>query len=74
MTTVQLVAPPGALGRIVATIQTAGQAAQGVGLVAAGVLADQFGVVAILDTQAGLYLLCGILALAFFTRPNAVQP
>ena len=73
MTTVQLVAPPGALGRIVATIQTAGQAAQGVGLVAAGVLADQFGVVAILDTQAGLYLLCGILALAFFTRPNATS-
>jgi predicted MFS family arabinose efflux permease len=73
MTTVQLVAPPGSLGRIVATIQTAAQAAQGVGLLAAGILADRFGVVAILDTQAALYLLCGILALALFSAPKRTE-
>lgn len=75
MTEVQLVAPPGSLGRVFATMQTVGQAAQGVGLIAAALLADWLGVVVVLDTQATLYLLCGVLALIVFAKvgPRAAR-
>ncbi len=63
ITIVQTVSPPNAIGRVIATMQTAMQAAQGIGLLAAGLLADRFGVVAVLDGQATLYLVCGVLAL-----------
>jgi predicted MFS family arabinose efflux permease len=63
ITIVQTVSPPNAIGRVIATMQTAMQAAQGIGLLAAGLLADRLGVVAVLDGQATLYLVCGVLAL-----------
>ncbi|HEY0260068.1 MAG TPA: MFS transporter [Lacisediminihabitans sp.] len=63
MTTVQQVTPPAAIGRVVATTGTLAQAAQGVGLLAAGLLSDRLGVIPVLDAQASLYLVCGLLAL-----------
>ncbi|MHC5795541.1 MFS transporter [Lacisediminihabitans sp. FW035] len=70
ITLVQGITPSGSIGRVVATMGTLGLAAQGVGLVAAGVLADRVGVLPILDTQAALYLACGVLALVFLRVPR----
>ncbi|QNE47424.1 MFS transporter [Glaciihabitans sp. INWT7] len=69
ITLVQGVTPPGSIGRVVATMGTLGLAAQGLGLVASGVLADSIGVLPILDAQAALYLVCGLLALLFLRLP-----
>jgi len=72
ITLVQGITPPGSIGRVVATMSTLGLAAQGVGLVMAGILADRIGVLPILDAQAALYLACGVLALLFLRGPRAV--
>ena len=69
ITLVQGITPPGSIGRVVATMSTLALAAQGVGLVTAGILADGIGVLPILDAQAALYLACGVLALLFLRVP-----
>ncbi|MFM9918761.1 MFS transporter [Lacisediminihabitans sp. H27-G8] len=69
ITVVQGVTPPGSIGRVVATMGTLGLAAQGLGLVASGVLADSVGVIPVLDAQAALYLGCGLLAILFLRFP-----
>ena len=69
ITLVQGITPAGSIGRVVATMSTLALAAQGVGLVTAGILADRIGVLPILDTQAALYLACGILALLLLRFP-----
>ena len=69
ITLVQGITPAGSIGRVVATKSTLALAAQGVGLVTAGILADRIGVLPILDTQGALYLACGILALLFLRFP-----
>ena len=74
ITLVQGSTPPGSIGRIVATMSTLALAAQGVGLVTAGILADGIGVLPILDAQAALYLACGVLALLFLRVPARVVP
>ena len=75
ITIVQKVTPPDALGRVFASVTTFAGAAQGAGLLVAGVLAERLDVVAILNGQAGVYLLCGVLALALLgerrVRPAA---
>jgi hypothetical protein len=63
MTMLQTVTPQLAMGRVVATVGTSAQAAQGVGLLLGGLVADRLGVVVVLDGQAALYLICGVLAL-----------
>lgn len=63
MTTVQSLTPPTHLGRVFATFEAAAGALAAIGVLAAGALADRFGVVAILDVQALLYVACGVLAL-----------
>jgi MFS family permease len=68
ITIVQRVTPPDALGRVFASVTTLGGAAQGAGLLVAGLLAERFDVVAILNGQAGVYLLCGVLGLALLGR------
>jgi cyanate permease len=62
---VQTVTPRAALGRVIAAVQTLSGAAQGVGLLLAGLIASSVGTVHVLDAQASLYLLCGVLALVF---------
>ncbi len=63
ITTVQSLTPATHLGRVFAAFETAAGALAAVGVLAAGALADRFGVVAILDVQALLYVTCGVLAL-----------
>ncbi|MBK4346211.1 MFS transporter [Lacisediminihabitans changchengi] len=67
----QATAPAAALGRVTSIMQTAMLAAQGIGLLLAGALADRFGVLPILDAQALLYLLCGVLALVLLRERRA---
>jgi MFS family permease len=69
MTSVQALAPPTHLGRVFAAFETAAGALAAVGVLAAGALADRFGVVPILDVQALLYVTCGVLALVAL-RPS----
>ncbi len=74
ITLVQTGTPPHALGRVIAALTTVSGAAQGVGLLAGGLLAERFDVVAILDGQAALYLLCGVIAMVFLRPPAPVLP
>jgi Na+/melibiose symporter-like transporter len=63
ITLVQTTVPPRALGRVIAAVTTVDGAAQGVGLLVGGLLADTAAVVPVLDGQASLYILCGVIAL-----------
>jgi hypothetical protein len=70
MTSVQALTPASHLGRVFASFETAAGALAAIGVLAAGALTDRFGVVAILDVQALLYVACGVLALVAL-RPSA---
>jgi MFS family permease len=72
LTTVQSVTPPTHLGRVFAAFETGAGALQAVGVLLAGALADRLGVVTILNAQAGIYILCGVLALVAL-RGHATQ-
>jgi MFS family permease len=72
LTTVQSVTPPTHLGRVFAAFETGAGALQAVGVLLAGALADRLGVVTILNAQAGIYILCGVLALVAL-RAHAAQ-
>ncbi|MGO4534371.1 MFS transporter [Leifsonia sp. 2MCAF36] len=63
ITLVQTAVPPRALGRVIAAITTLDGAAQGVGLLLGGLLAGSGDIVRILDVQASLYLLCGVIGI-----------
>lgn len=73
ITVVQSATPPAALGRVIAAVTTLGGAAQGVGLLAGGALAETVGAVPVLDAQAVLYALCGLLALVFLRGYGRVR-
>ncbi|WP_433862145.1 hypothetical protein [Streptomyces sp. L7] len=75
----QTVTPRATLGRVIAAVRTISGAAQGVGLLVAGLIAASVGAVRVLDVQASLYLLCGVLALLFLggrraSREAAPEP
>ncbi|MGH1526015.1 MFS transporter [Leifsonia sp. L25] len=79
ITLVQTVTPRATLGRVIAAVRTISGAAQGVGLLVAGLIAASVGAVRVLDVQASLYLLCGVLALLFLggrraSREAAPEP
>ncbi|WP_314149186.1 MFS transporter [uncultured Leifsonia sp.] len=75
ITLVQTVTTGGRLGRVIAAMTTLAGAAQGIGLLAGGVLAELFEVVPVLDAQASLYLLCGLIAIVFLgSRTVAPRP
>lgn len=63
ITLVQTTVPPRALGRVIAAMTTLDGAAQAVGLLIGGLLADSGDIVPILDVQASLYLLCGVIGI-----------
>ena len=73
LTTVQTLTPPTHLGRVFAAFETGAAALAAVGVLIAGALADRFGVVAILDVQALIYVACGVLALVAL-RPRPAAP
>jgi MFS family permease len=64
MTIVQTAVPPTHLGRVVAVHEAGSGGLQAIGVLTAGALADRFGVLTLLDAQAGIYILCGVLALS----------
>ncbi|MET3564672.1 Na+/melibiose symporter-like transporter [Leifsonia sp. 563] len=61
ITLVQTTVPARALGRVIAAVTTLDGAAQAVGLLIGGLLADSGGIIPVLDVQASLYLLCGLI-------------
>jgi hypothetical protein len=63
LTTVQTLTPGTHLGRVVATFEAGAALLAAVGVLFAGTLADTVGIQRILDVQAGIYVLCGLLAL-----------
>lgn len=69
ITLVQSVTPAAKLGRVISALTTLAGAAQGVGLLLGGVLAETIDPVALLDGQAVIYLACGMLAIAFLRHP-----
>jgi MFS family permease len=73
LTTIQTLTPPTHLGRVFAAFETGAAALAAVGVLVAGALADRFGVVAILDIQALIYVGCGVLALVAL-RPRPAAP
>jgi MFS family permease len=74
ITTVQALTPASHLGRVFAAFETAAGALAAVGVLAAGALADRFGVVAILDVQALIYVTCGVLALVALRPARVAAP
>lgn len=66
ITLVQRAVPPRALGRVIAAVTTVDGAAQAIGLLLGGLLAASGDIVPILDVQASLYLLCGVIAIVAF--------
>jgi predicted MFS family arabinose efflux permease len=73
LTSVQRLTPPTHLGRVFATFEAGSAILAAVGVLAAGALADRFGVVTILDVQGLIYVACGVLALVLLRElPDAV--
>lgn len=68
ITLVQTTVPPRALGRVIAAMTTVDGAAQGLGLLLGGLLADGGDIVPVLDVQASLYLLCGVIGVLALRR------
>jgi len=72
ITLVQTAVPPRALGRVIAAITTVDGAAQAVGLLLGGLLADSGDIVPVLDVQASLYLVCGVIGMLAFRRTSSL--
>jgi MFS family permease len=72
MSSLQQATPEGRRGRVLAAFGAVFSVGQALGMVAAGTLADPLGVVPLLDIQAGLYLLAGLVA-ALWMTPRRVD-
>ena len=72
ITLVQTAVPPRALGRVIAAITTLDGAAQAAGLLLGGLLADSGDIVPVLDVQASLYLVCGVIGMLAFRRTSSL--
>jgi MFS family permease len=64
----------GERGRVFAALGVAAAGGQALGMVAAGLLGDRLDVVTVLNGQAALYLLAGVLALALLSGRSARLP
>lgn len=73
ITLVQTATASRTLGRVIAAMTTLAGAAQGIGLLAGGLLAEALPAVPILDGQAMLYLLCGVLAILLLGAPRSAS-
>lgn len=73
ITLVQKAVPARALGRVIAAFTTLDGAAQAVGLLVGGLLADSGDIVPVLDVQASLYLLCGVIGILAFRRDTVLR-
>jgi Na+/melibiose symporter-like transporter len=62
-TAVQQFSPPGMLGRVAGTAGAVDALARAIGSLTAGFLVGHVRLIGLLDTQAGIYLLCSVLAL-----------
>jgi MFS family permease len=68
MSTLQAATPDGRRGRVFAAFGAMFSAGQVVGMLAAGLLTDRFGVVPLLNAQGTLYLLAGAVAARWMTQ------
>lgn len=73
MTTLLQLAPQETLGRLVGIVGALNAFGTAVGAVAAGVLIDVVELAALLNFQASIYLLCGVLTFAFVDRRVATS-
>ena len=63
----------GERGRVFAALGMVSAAGQAIGMLGAGLLGDRIGTVTVLNGQAGMYLLAGLLALAFLTDRSTTR-
>src|SRR5262249_23218476 len=64
VTTLQEASAEGQRGKVFAIARVAASVGEATGMIAAGVLGDRFGLTAVLDAQAALYLVAGVIAAA----------
>jgi MFS family permease len=74
MSVLQLHAPDAVRGRVLATFVSLYDGGQALGMVLAGALTPVFGLSALLNAQAALYLAAGVLALAVLDAPARLRP
>lgn len=72
LTAIQTLSPATHLGRVFAAYETSSTALQAIGVLVAGALADQLGVMPILDVQALIYVACGLAVLWLLREPGTV--
>jgi predicted MFS family arabinose efflux permease len=72
VTTVQTASPPAVLGRVVGVMRSVESIGQAAAAIITGVLVDAVPLTTLLDAQALVYLVCGLLALALVRRHGGV--
>jgi predicted MFS family arabinose efflux permease len=72
ITTVQTQSPPGVLGRVVGVMRSVESIGQAAGSIATGILVDVVPLTTLLDAQAFVYIVCGLLALTLVRRHGTV--
>jgi MFS family permease len=70
VTSLQRAVAPGRVGRVFGLFTAVSAGGQAVGMLAAGLLGDRVGVVAVLNVQAGLYLLAALVAAVGLVGPR----
>jgi MFS family permease len=74
ISSLQLSTSDGDRGRAFAALGLAGNAGQAIGMLAAGLLTAPLGLMTVLDTQATLYVVTGIIAAGLITRDRGAAP
>ena len=74
ISTLQQATAEGQRGRAFAIAGVAASVGQAIGMLAGGILGDPLGVVAVLNAQGVLYLVAGLLAVAWLREPASVGP
>jgi MFS family permease len=72
MTGIQTWSPPDVLGRVVGVLGASEAAGNAFGSLLVGVLVDRVDLTVLLDVQAGIYVLCGLVILLAISRDPAV--